>query len=148
MDPYAGLIVTFLIVLAVIAAAAVNPQSTSWPDTQKVTSEQYLEQYEAYCEALTDNELIAEYYQLDVDLQEALDDLRKYEGPLSEPVPFYRGSWAQRQTMRNIARFGEALGRVIASKPIREQIKMLREQIALVLTIMHQRGLTLPVQVR
>lgn len=147
MYPYAGGVMIFLIIITLIAAAAAVSQSPTL-QTGSVTLEGYLEQYEAYCRNLTDNELIAEYYQLDVDLQEALDDLRKYEGPLSEPVPFYRGNWARRQTMRNIARFGEALGRAIASKPIREQIKMLREQIALVLTIMHQRGLALPMQVR
>lgn len=146
MYPYAGGVIIFLIIVTLIAAAVVSQSPPL--QTERVTLEEYLEQYEAYCGNLTDNELIAEYYQLDVDLQEALDDLRKYEGPLSEPVPFYRGNWARRQMMRNIARFGEALGRAIASKPIREQIKMLREQIALVLTIMHQRGLTLPVQVR
>lgn len=146
MYPYAGGVMIFLIIITLIVAAVVSQPPT--PQTGRVTLEEYLERYEVYCANLTDNELIAEYYQLDVDLQEASDDLRKYEGPLSEPVSFYRGNWAQRQMMRNIARFGEALGRAIASKPIREQIKMLREQIALVLTIMHQRGLTLPVQVR
>ena len=55
--------------------------------------------------------------------------------------------WYQRKLARNLSKTGAALGHVLAGKRILKRVKELRKQKAVVLTIIHQRGLRLPVSV-
>jgi len=78
-----------------------------------------IETYEFHCRNLTDNALIAEFYRVDMELQNAIDRAWRLERAL--PI----------LPRRSILK-----------------VKELRMQRAIVLTIIHQRGLTLPLSAK
>jgi len=94
------------------------------------------ENYELHCRNLNDNELIAEYYRVDLELQTQLGKLARYEGGhyylVTSPAEA----------------LGSSIGRAIVMRPIIDNIQQLRMQVSIILTIIHQRGLTLPVPIR
>jgi len=97
-----------------------------------------IETYEFHCRNLTDNALIAEYYRVDMQLQEALDELRGFRRELSaqkQKGGIESGSYA----------LGTALGILISGHNPVKIVRKLRVKRTIILTIMHQRGLTLPV---
>lgn len=96
-----------------------------------------IETYEFHCRNLSDDGLIAEFYRVDVELQEALDDLRRYEREL-EWEQYQRGPFGA---------LGYSLGTSIGGRHPKRRVKELRRRKAIVLTIIHQRGLRLPVSV-
>ena len=95
-----------------------------------------IETYELHCRNLSDDKLIAEFYRVDMELQEALDDLWRYERGLER---------AQQQG--GFAVLGYSLGSAVGGHPV-VRVRELRKQKAIILTIIHQRGLTLPVSVK
>jgi len=95
-----------------------------------------METYELHYRNLSNDELIAEFYRVDMELQEALDDLWRYERGLER---------AQQQG--GFAVLGYSLGSAVGGHPV-VRVRELRKRKAIILTIIHQRGLTLPVSVR
>lgn len=117
---------------------------------KKQTSPVSLEVYEAQCRNLTDSALIAEYYQVEVDLQEALDTLDRYQRQLDrdsqqEIVTSPHWNWVQRQTAKNLYKAGQRFGQASGIQRHIVRVKRLRMQKVLILTIIYERGLRPPV---
>jgi hypothetical protein len=115
-----GYALLYVLVLALIIMAITPSCVRKRPPSVSI------EAYEFHCRNLSDNERIAEFYRVDMGLQEALDELRQTEM-----------NWTGRGFIG-----GLFIGRATA------RVKQLRMQKATVLTIIHQRGLTLPVPVK
>ncbi len=117
---------TFMLALIIIAITpgCVRKRPPSIP----------IETYLFHYRNLSDDELIAEFYRVDMELQEALDELWRFEIELERAKQ--QGPWAA---------VGYALG--VGENP-RIKVKELRKRKAAILTIIHQRGLTLPVSVK
>jgi len=94
-----------------------------------------IEDYALRCRNLSDNELIIEFYQVDIQLREAQNVLWRYE------IGYDR---AQRQGGE--AALGYAFGTLIAGHPAK-RVKDLRKKKAIVLMIIYERGLRLPTSV-
>lgn len=94
-----------------------------------------IEDYALRCRSLSDNELIIEFYQVDIQLREAQDALWRYE------IGYDR---AQRQG--GGAALGYGLGTLIAGHPAK-RVRELRKKKAIVLMIIYERGLRLPTSV-
>jgi len=96
-----------------------------------------MELYEFHCKNLGDNELIAEYYRIDLQLQEAIDELEWLKTRLlieQQKGGIESGSSA----------LGTSLGIAISGRNPARIVKELRAKRAIILTIIHQRGLQLP----
>lgn len=97
-----------------------------------------IEDYAVRCRNLGDTGLIIEFYQVDIELREALDDLTLYN----------------MRTTRPVRKGEEALGRGVGTLILRssgkhpEQIvENLRRKKAIVLMIIYERGLEMPTSV-
>ena len=88
------------------------------------------EAYEVEARNLSNDALIKEYYQVDAELQGALDQLWEYQ-------------LEQAQKRSGPEQLGRGLGILIFGTPV-PKVKNLRIKIAILLTLIHQRGLTLP----
>ena len=112
-----------------------------------------IETYELHCRNLSDNGLIVEFYRVDMELQETLDELKLYQSKIGRTQlqqdfsGFPSRSWYQKELARSAYKAGQAFGEGIAEGRILAKIKRFRQQKAIVLTIIYQRGLTLPVSV-
>jgi len=98
-----------------------------------------LDLYEFHCRNLSNYELIAEYYRIDLQLQEAIDKLEWLKTRQlieQQKGGIESGSYA----------IGTALGIAISGRNPARIVKELRAKRAIILTIIHQRGLQLPVQ--
>lgn len=96
-----------------------------------------MELYEFHCRNLSDNELIVEYYRIDLELQEAIDKLQWLKTRQlieQQKGGIESGSYA----------IGTALGIAISGRNPARIVKELRAKRAIILTIIHQRGLQLP----
>ena len=94
-----------------------------------------IETYELHYRNLSDDALIAEFYRVDMELQEALDDLQIYQRGLERAAE--KGGF-----------FGALGYRTGAGGSPKHRVRELRVRKAILLTIIHQRGLTLPVSVK
>ena len=114
----------FLLVFVIMAAVSGCTRKPQFPS---------IDTYELHCRNLNDNELIAEFYRVDVELQGALDDLETYQRGLAETRGF-------------AGALGYNLGASIGGHPKRI-VEELRKQKAVVLIMIYERGLKLPVSV-
>lgn len=94
-----------------------------------------IETYKFHYRSLSDDELIAEFYRVDMELQEALDDLQIYQRGLERAAE--EGGF-----------FGALGYRAGAGRSPKYRVRELRVRKAVLLTIIHQRGLILPVSVK
>ena len=105
----ARLVVISIIIFLVFSPGCIKKESPSIS----------VETYEFHCRNLADDALIAEFYRVDMELQNAVDRVRRIVGAI--------GISPRRSILK---------------------VQKLRIERAIVLTIMHQRGLTLPVPAR
>lgn len=96
-----------------------------------------MELYEFHCRNLSDNELIAEYYRIDLELQEAIDKLQWLK--TRQLIEQQKGGIESGSHA-----LGTALGIAISGRNPVRIVKELRAKRAIILTIIHQRGLQLP----
>ena len=97
-----------------------------------------IEDYALRCRNLSDNELIIEFYQVDIKLREALNDLSLFNMKTTQP------------TRKGEEALGRGLGTLILSlsgKHPARIVKDLRKKKAIVLMIIYERGLRLPTSV-
>lgn len=97
-----------------------------------------IEDYELRCRNLSDDELIVEFYRVDIELQEALNDLSVFNMKDVQPP---------RKSEEALGRGLGTLTLSLSGKHPAQRVKDLRKRKAIVLMIIYERGLRLPTSV-